>query len=208
MQAAGKLALSDLVPFAGDGVSFDPVEWLGRWPVTRPFGDMSFPQFGPHTGIDLGIPLGTPIPALTSGVVLIDDDDGRYDPAQPATWSGIAVRYRSDHDGAVVTCAHLQSNSVDSGDRVGAGQSIGLCGQTGAATGPHLHLEVRDVTGVLRDPIPYFEEVAMYITREEFEAYQQNVRETIEAMKATYDEVATRFPRHIHETAVPKPGVL
>ena len=135
--------------------------WVAQWVVTRPFGDLSFPAYGVHSGVDLAVPPAAPIPALGPGVVVVDDDNGAFDPAQPQTWSGIAVSYRLDSDGATVTCAHLARNTVYSGQRVSAGQTIGYCGATGAATGPHLHLEVRDILGALIDPLVYFEEEAM-----------------------------------------------
>ena len=43
------------------------------------------------------------------------------------------------------------------------------------------------------------------VTREEFEAYQRDVRETIKAMKRQYDPIAEKFPKHSHDTSVPKP---
>lgn len=136
-------------------MTIDARAWIDRWPVTRGFGDMSMPQFGPHSGIDLGIPEGTPIPALRDGVVDLDDDDSSYDPLRWQTWSGIAVRYRLP-DGASMLSAHMSSNIVSAGDTLHAGDVIGYCGHTGAATGPHLHLEVRDASGQLVDPLIYF----------------------------------------------------
>lgn len=139
-------------------MTFEAREWMTRWPLTRPFGDLSMPQFGAHSGIDLGIPAGTPIPALRDGVVDLDDDDASYDPLRWHTWSGITVRYRLP-DGGSILCAHLGANLVSAGETVRAGEPIGYCGATGAATGPHLHLEIRDIDGTLLDPITYVEAI-------------------------------------------------
>jgi len=42
---------------------------------------------------------------------------------------------------------HLSEFGVDSGDTVGYGSTLGMVGMTGAATGPHLHLELRTPNG-------------------------------------------------------------
>jgi murein DD-endopeptidase MepM/ murein hydrolase activator NlpD len=48
--------------------------------------------------------------------------------------------------------AHLSRVDVRVGERVGIGQSVGLVGATGDATGPHLHFELR-VRGAAVDPL-------------------------------------------------------
>lgn len=136
----------------------DPIGWLLSFPVTRRFGDMSFPQFGAHTGVDLGLPAGTPVYAIADGVVVIDDDDAAYDQGDARTWSGIAVSYRIAEDGTTVTVAHLERNDVQHGQFVREGRMLGRCGSTGASTGPHAHVETRLITGELVDPITYMED--------------------------------------------------
>lgn len=132
----------------------DPAGYTLSFPITRGFGVVTpgLERYGMHTGIDVGMPDGTPVPALHAGVVEIDDDDASYDAATPATWSGIAVWIRSD-DGELWGYCHMERNLVARGQRVIAGEVIGFCGHTGAATGPHVHIERRGKNGVAIDPM-------------------------------------------------------
>jgi murein DD-endopeptidase MepM/ murein hydrolase activator NlpD len=86
-----------------------------------------------HQGIDLGAPEGTPILAAADGVVQSAGLRGGY---------GQAVVIR--HAGGISTLyGHASALMVQPGQHVTKGQTIGLVGQTGKATGPHLHFEVR-----------------------------------------------------------------
>ena len=97
-----------------------------------------FPHF--HTGIDLAVPLGTPVFAAADGVVAL---------ARPMTDSaGNLVGYGNyivvQHDTGLKTLyGHLLAIGVKEGDVVKRGQLIGLVGSTGNSTGPHTHFEVR-----------------------------------------------------------------
>jgi murein DD-endopeptidase MepM/ murein hydrolase activator NlpD len=95
-----------------------------------------------HTGIDLAAPEGTPVVAIDGGVVKSAGPRGGY---------GNAVEI--DHGGGVTTVyAHASSLAVHAGQQVQEGQTIAAVGQTGRATGPHLHFEVR-VDGRPCDPV-------------------------------------------------------
>jgi murein DD-endopeptidase MepM/ murein hydrolase activator NlpD len=86
-----------------------------------------------HTGVDLAAPEGTPVVAVEAGVVKSAGPRGGY---------GNAVEI--DHGGGVTTVyAHASSLAVHAGERVEEGQTIAAVGQTGRATGPHLHFELR-----------------------------------------------------------------
>jgi murein DD-endopeptidase MepM/ murein hydrolase activator NlpD len=86
-----------------------------------------------HTGVDLAAPEGTPVVAVEGGVVKSAGPRGGY---------GNAVEI--DHGGGVSTVyAHASSLAVHAGERVEEGQTIAAVGQTGRATGPHLHFELR-----------------------------------------------------------------
>jgi len=109
----------------------------GEYPITQRYGEI-IPGVTvnnkPHTGIDYGCPPGTPILASSDGTVMA------------AGWdvTGFGFRVILQHsDGRATLYAHLDSISVSVGDKVKQGQELGLSGQTGKATGPHLHFEAR-----------------------------------------------------------------
>lgn len=151
---------------AGDGApGGGPAEGHLLWPcsgaITQGFGPTSYsfefpyvyqgvayPHF--HTGVDIGVGLGTPIGAAADGVVVLAGTnvvDGR--PVGYGTYVVIS------HGGGLYTLyAHLSELRVAAGDHVRAGQLIGLSGSTGNSTGPHLHFEVRLGTDPV-DPMPY-----------------------------------------------------
>jgi murein DD-endopeptidase MepM/ murein hydrolase activator NlpD len=97
-----------------------------------------FPHF--HTGVDLAVPLGTPVFAAADGVVV--DARGMTDGAGALVGYGNYVVIQ--HDAGLKTLyGHLLAIGVREGDVVKRGQLIGLVGSTGNSTGPHTHFEVR-----------------------------------------------------------------
>jgi murein DD-endopeptidase MepM/ murein hydrolase activator NlpD len=87
-----------------------------------------------HTGVDFNAPPGSPILAAAGGVVANAERHTEY---------GNMVDI--DHDNGLTTrYAHLSRMIVKVGDVVLKGQKVGELGQTGRATGPHLHFEVRE----------------------------------------------------------------
>jgi len=104
--------------------------------VTSPFGQRVHPISGDarfHTGVDLRAPSGSPIRAAAEGIVREAGKRGGY---------GNAVEL--DHgDGTSTLYAHASALLVKTGQHVGRGEPIALVGQTGQATGPHLHFELR-----------------------------------------------------------------
>jgi len=86
-----------------------------------------------HQGMDFRAAPGTPVHASNSGVVVL---------AQPLYYEGNCVVI--DHGLGLFTISmHLSRIDVHEGDRVVAGQLLGLSGATGRVTGPHLHWAVR-----------------------------------------------------------------
>jgi murein DD-endopeptidase MepM/ murein hydrolase activator NlpD len=100
-----------------------------------------------HSGMDLKIPVGTPVIAAGPGKVVWAGYglfSGRYDPDDPY---GIAVMIRHDfgYKGQRIysVYAHLDRVEVEQDQYVETGDFIGLSGETGKSSGPHLHFEVR-----------------------------------------------------------------
>jgi murein DD-endopeptidase MepM/ murein hydrolase activator NlpD len=114
------------------------------WPLLLPMGD----PFGPradrfHSGIDIPAATGTPVRAAGDGEVVYAGwrDGGWGNEVTIAHGHGVRAMY-----------AHLSSVGVAVGQRVRAGDTIGLVGATGDATGPHLHFELR-LRGAAIDPL-------------------------------------------------------
>jgi murein DD-endopeptidase MepM/ murein hydrolase activator NlpD len=102
--------------------------------VTNPYGKPNpIYKAGRHTGVDFGCPIGTPIVATTGGVVDRAGNDKAY---------GLYVRVMSNDNVAVYYC-HLSKITVRINERVRTGHQVGLSGNTGMSTGPHLHYEER-----------------------------------------------------------------
>lgn len=90
-----------------------------------------------HNGVDIANKIGTPVHAVTDGVVL---ESG------PASGFGQWIRVKQD-DGTVGIFGHVDKSFVKAGQHVRAGQKIGTVGNRGQSTGPHLHYEVRNAQG-------------------------------------------------------------
>ncbi|HEX6257791.1 MAG TPA: M23 family metallopeptidase [Euzebyales bacterium] len=137
--AAAPAARSGATP-VGAGAATGGRVWPLSAPVTSGFGTRTHPITGEvrlHTGLDLGAPSGTPVAAAAAGVVASAGWMGGY---------GNAIDVRHP-DGTTTRYAHLSRILVRGGQRVAAGQGIGLVGSTGLSTGPHLHFEVRTAAG-------------------------------------------------------------
>lgn len=99
-----------------------------------------------HRGLDIPVPVGTPVYAPWDAIVARVDRDG----VGKGVVNGNAVILRvGEYRWAFL---HLSSVAVRAGAQVQRGQLLGRTGQTGRATGPHLHLQVYDPSGNLVDP--------------------------------------------------------
>lgn len=108
--------------------------------VTAAFGVPGSWAAGYHTGTDFGVPTGTVVRATKGGVVVFAGYSGGW-----GTAYGNHVVVSSYHNGHFVRhlYAHLSKISVGYGERIDTGEVIGLSGNTGNTTGPHLHYEER-----------------------------------------------------------------
>jgi murein DD-endopeptidase MepM/ murein hydrolase activator NlpD len=119
----------------------------GELRVTAPFGQRRSYNSGPvasyHAGQDLGADKGVPVSAPMTGTVVL---------AEPLDVRGNAVIL--DHGLGVFTGFwHLSRIDVTVGQTVGRGEVVGLVGNSGLSTGPHLHWEMR----VLGVPVDAFQ---------------------------------------------------
>lgn len=105
--------------------------------VSSAYGPRTDPVHGGHgfhQGVDIAAPEGAPIRAARDGVVVFAGERAGY---------GRMVEI--DHgDGMRTRYAHASTLLVSAGARVQAGAPIAAVGETGRATGPHLHFEVRE----------------------------------------------------------------
>lgn len=105
------------------------------WNVTSSYG----PRWGKtHDGLDLAASSGTPLYAMSGGVVVRSFFDSSFG-------NKVEIRY---WNGQVSWYAHMSRRLVEAGDKVLPGQTVGLVGNTGYSFGSHLHLEVHPQTGV------------------------------------------------------------
>jgi murein DD-endopeptidase MepM/ murein hydrolase activator NlpD len=145
--------------FAGDWTTLAdaPSMWPIEGPVASSFGEREDPFKGEgafHSGIDIDAPYGTPVRAAGDGDVM-DESMG----------AGYGKQVVLDHGHDLLTVyGHLSGIAVVPGQHVIRGQVIGYVGQSGRATGPHLHYEVR-VHNVPVNPHKYlrmtYQQVAM-----------------------------------------------
>lgn len=141
---SGPVAMSTPRPQSEPG---PPVEALAlplSAATTSGFGWRTDPFHGArrfHAGIDLAGAYGQPVPAAGGGRVAFAGEQGAY---------GLTV-VLEHADGVQTRYAHLSSLAVMAGEEVARGTAVGRLGQSGRATGPHLHFEVL-VNGRRVDP--------------------------------------------------------
>ena len=100
-----------------------------------------FKTWRAHLGVDYAAAQGTPVRSVGLGVVESAGNMGGYGNA-------VVIRHNNGHS---TVYAHLSKMLVKRGQSVAQGQTVGMVGATGWATGPHLHFEFR-VNGVHKDP--------------------------------------------------------
>ena len=114
--------------------SYGSAEWLNAYNVSYGFGSYPLPNNnGMHYGVDLPMPQGTPVRAITGGTV------------QYAGWDqmggGNTITVQEPDGQHSQFYMHLSGFNVAAGQTIQTGQIIGYSGNTGASTGPHLHFQ-------------------------------------------------------------------
>ena len=151
--AAGLVFLLVLIPpfrYPVEGVVSSHF-FFRRNPETKVMLDVEF-----HRGIDLAAPVGTRVVATRSGRVEVKEN-------HPSYGKVVVLRHLL---GFTSYYAHLSETHVAEGDIVLWGQGIGAVGQTGRATGPHLHFEVRSGNRAIPPgPLLVFHDIRRLILR-------------------------------------------
>ena len=135
--------------------------FAGRFPLTQRWGEnpADYARFAyegvplrGHNGLDFGVPVGTPITAVDAGAV----HEAANDPG------GFGWYVLLHHEWGESIYAHLSAVGVIVGQQVGRGERLGMSGNTGNSSGPHLHFSIRinpyrrgDGWGGYSDPLPY-----------------------------------------------------
>lgn len=131
---------------------------MGEFSLNSPFGARNDPineQTGIHEGVDLGAPMRTPVKASALGKVTFAAWSGRYGRLVAVDHGlGVETRY-----------AHLDKIMVKVGQKIGPDTVLGLLGNSGRSTGPHLHYEVR-IDDRPRDPMRFIK-AGRYVLKEQ-----------------------------------------
>lgn len=119
------------------------LDWPAEGRLNSPFG---WDGGRPHAGLDIGVLRSLQVHAAEDGVVTRVGWITGYEGYGMIVEVQLNERYSTLY-------AHLASSTVRVGQRVSAGERLGLAGCTGWCTGTHLHFELRD-RGVPIDPMP------------------------------------------------------
>ena len=130
--------------------------------VTSPYGHRQAPKVGAstnHMGLDLRANYVPVLATEDNGIVVSVKNEGKGG-------NVIRVEYaRADGSKYQTAYMHLSQMNVKEGDKVSAGQPIGVSGNTGNSTGPHLHFSVKKVSvdghSEQIDPSVYLAEIAV-----------------------------------------------
>ncbi len=133
--SAGNTFVEETEAVADNESEFEPIfPCQGR--ISSPYGERLHPISGQgdfHNGIDIAAVLGTEIKAIEDGVV---------EKCEYNQYSGNFAVIRHN-DSTTSSYAHMAKAEVTTGQKVKKGDIIGIVGNTGSSTGPHLHMEIR-----------------------------------------------------------------
>ena len=163
-----------------------------EWPITQKYGENTTSSF--HTGIDYGCPEGTRILASNDGVVKFADLD--------KTGYGKCVIIQHNAEKSTLY-AHLSMILVYPGEKVKKGECIGLSGNTGKSTGPHLHFEAREQWNQFRS---HFDPMDLPLTSVVdykgilFPSKSENKLTSADALKKGKVEICAPAGAYLHNT--------
>ncbi|MEV6423868.1 M23 family metallopeptidase [Streptomyces sp. NPDC051662] len=135
----------------------DPVK---RYKLSASFGIGGGMWASKHSGQDFAVPTGTPVHAVHSGTVVKAGPNGAGD--GPAYGNAIVIKHKN---GTYSQYAHLSQIKVYVGQHVKTDKLIGLSGNTGNSSGPHLHFEIRTTPnyGSAVNPVPFLRSVGVKV---------------------------------------------
>jgi Peptidase family M23 len=133
--------------------------------ITSRYGEVDKLHPTGHTGIDFSLNEGTPLKSIFDGVVERVVDYGGDNIGK-----GVLVKFSDETTGIY---GHMSKVMVEQGDRITEGTTLGLSGNTGFSTGPHLHFGLKDATGHFTDPTPLADKVAQH-TGSAWDRFLQN----------------------------------
>lgn len=117
--------------------------------ISGRFGDINSLYGKGHSGLDLAGPSGSTVVSVAAGTVIAAKYSGNC---------GNMTQIKLDAQDLVIMYCHQSRITVEVGQHVQAGETVGYTGSTGRSTGPHLHVEAKPGGGKSVDVEPYFRE--------------------------------------------------
>ncbi|MCH6236362.1 peptidoglycan DD-metalloendopeptidase family protein [Cognataquiflexum rubidum] len=161
---------------------FDPffgTDWKMPLDETRITSEFGFRRYRWHHGTDLKLNVGDPVYSSFDGIVRIRSYDrtgyGYY----------VVVRHKN---GLETLYGHLSKFRVEIGQEVKAGELIGLGGNTGRSTGPHLHFEIR-YQGLSINPTEVFDFNLGSIKAQYYDITSSSFDHVVKTQEAVYHKV-------------------
>jgi hypothetical protein len=119
-----------------------------KFKVTGPYGELAQVHGSePHHGIDLAMGIGTKLRSVGEGVVGRVVDYGDKNIGQ-----GVIIHLKN---GEYAIYGHMSEVDVKPGQVIHDGSFLGLSGNSGHSSGPHLHFGIETASGQFKDPSPY-----------------------------------------------------
>lgn len=137
--------------------------------ITSGFGMRMHPimqQWRAHRGIDYAAPTGTRIRSVGDGVVEFAGGQGGYG-------NMVILKHNGQYSTAYAHLSRIAPN-LHRGTRIAQGDTVGFVGQTGWATGPHLHFEFR-IAGEARNPLAIALPAALPVAPNELPAFRLGI---------------------------------